>query len=69
MKIKNTAGENKEKTIAELWCKWNARELTGDEFAYEFGRYFKKEINPIWINWLKLREKIKEEMVREGRFL
>lgn len=47
--------------MSELWCLWNIREITGDEFAYEFWKLFKKEVTIVWDEWnverIELRKK------------
>ena len=55
-----------EKSIGELWCDWNMHKISGDEFAYEFGRMFQKELRSIWKKHSRLRNKIIEEMVKIG---
>ncbi|RKY29016.1 MAG: hypothetical protein DRP74_09320 [Candidatus Omnitrophota bacterium] len=57
------------KSIGELWCDWNMHKISGDEFAYQFGRIFEKELRPIWRKYSKLHNKIHEEMVKRGRML
>ena len=59
----------KDKGIGEIWCDWNEKKITGDEFAYEFGKRFEKELLRIWRKRQKLKKRILEEMVKEGRML
>lgn len=43
------------KTVRD-WCKWNRNELSGDDFAHNFRKTFKKETAEIWDEeeWFKL---------------
>jgi len=61
--------EKTQKSIGELWCDWNMKKISGDEFAYQFGVAFQKELKPIWKKCSKLYIKIHKEMVRRGRLL
>jgi len=36
------------KELAKLWCKWNSKIITGDNFAYKVGNIFIKECLKEW---------------------
>ena len=57
--------EEKFRKMSELWCLWNAREITGDEFAYEFWKIFKKEVTIVWDEWNlgKIELRKEEELI------
>ena len=35
-------------TLAELWCKWNTKELDGRDFALAFHKLFRSECTAAW---------------------
>jgi len=45
--------EKKISKLAKLWVKWNVHKITGDEFAYQFGKEFKKETQEEWQEYLR----------------
>ncbi len=47
-KYKKLTTEEKIRVLSELWVKWNIEEITGDEFAYEFSKAFRKETLDAW---------------------
>lgn len=57
-KLRNSArkrqgGKSAMRKICELWCKWNMREINGDEFAYQFDELFKDEVSAEWRKVIK----------------
>ena len=36
------------KELTRLWCKWNRREISGDDFVLAFGRLYEKETLETW---------------------
>lgn len=40
--------EQKMKELAWLWCRWNRKELSGEEFAFRVGELYKKEVLEFW---------------------
>ncbi len=35
-------------SLMVLWCSWNGKALSGDDFADEFGKLFRNETNKEW---------------------
>ena len=40
--------QQKLKEMTRLWCKWNRREMTGDEFAHAVGDLYEEETLETW---------------------
>lgn len=40
--------KSKLQRIVKEWIQWNKKNMTGNEFAYRFGRIFKKECMSEW---------------------
>jgi len=40
--------QQKLKEMTRLWCKWNRKEISGNEFALRIGKLYKKEILETW---------------------
>ena len=40
--------QQKLKEMTRLWCKWNRREISGDEFALAIGKLYEKETLETW---------------------
>lgn len=36
------------KDLSRLWCKWNRREISGQDFALEVGKLFERETLETW---------------------
>lgn len=40
--------QQKLKEMTRLWCKWNRKEIDGDDFASAVGKLYKTEILETW---------------------
>jgi len=40
--------QQKLKELAWLWCKWNRKDISGEDFAYEVGKLYKTEVLEVW---------------------
>lgn len=53
------------KQVAKLWVLWNRKELTANDFIYQFEKIFHSQCEYAWRtqkNWLPLVRKIRDEM-------
>lgn len=52
--------------IAELWVKWNSREITASEFVYKVEEMLKKETKKAWreYNLQRVTDPLKKLLVR-----
>ena len=40
--------EQKLKELTRLWCKWNRKEISGDDFAFAVDKLYEKENLETW---------------------
>ena len=44
----NMDAKQKSRELGRLWCKWNRKEISGDDFAEAFFKLYKKDVLEIW---------------------
>lgn len=52
-------------SLFEIWCNWCSKKIDSDDFAMEFHKIFKRDLDKYWQDYHKRMRPLKERILSE----